>query len=119
MFSVLFDIARARTLWSIADNKTVAIIFSVTIGVRVLLLILEALGKRRLLKPMYKDSSPESTTGVIGQSMFWWLHPLLRRGYSVVISMSDLMTLDDDFTTNSSGRSGLSLEFEKGETCHV
>lgn len=119
MFSILFDIARARTLWSIAHNKPVAILFSATLGIRIILLFMEAMGKRRLLKPMYKESSSESTSGIIGQNMFWWLLPLLKRGYTVVISMDDLMTLDEEFLSNSSGRSGLSLEWEKGESCHI
>ncbi|RDL30478.1 Uncharacterized protein BP5553_10356 [Venustampulla echinocandica] len=122
LFSTLFDIARTRTLWNITGNATISIMFSITLGVKVVLLSLEALGKRVLLKPLYKDAPSETTTGIIGQSMFWWLNPLLRRGYKVLISMDDLMTLDDDFVTTPDGKSGLYLQWEKvskGRSTHA
>ncbi|KAG9235150.1 hypothetical protein BJ875DRAFT_495249 [Amylocarpus encephaloides] len=113
LFSTLFDIARTRTLWNIVDNTAVAVVFSIALGIRILLFVLEALGKRRLLMPVYKGLSSESVSGIIAQCMFWWLNPLLKRGYSVLISMDDLMTLDNEFLTTPSGKSGLYIEWEK------
>ncbi|KAH6677549.1 P-loop containing nucleoside triphosphate hydrolase protein [Halenospora varia] len=123
LFSTLFDIVRTRTLWAIADNRLIAVIFSVSVGVRILLFLLEAKGKRSLLKLKYQDIGTETTTGIIGQSLFWWLNPLLRRGYKDILSIGDLMTLDDAFVTTPSGKSGLLLEWEKtvskGRTTHA
>lgn len=76
--------------------------------------------KRHLLKPIYEESSPETINGLIGQTMFWWLNPLLRRGYSISISIDDLMTLDDQFTiTTPSEKNGLYLEWEKASRTHT
>lgn len=118
LFSVFFDIVRTRTLWSIIDNEPVAIIFSITLGIRMPLLIMESLEKRHLLKSAYRDVSLESTSSIIGQSMFWWANTLLKKGYNVVIFMDDLMKLDHNFTISSSGKNGLYLQWEKGRPCH-
>lgn len=118
LFSGLFDAVRTRTLWSITGNTSIAVLFSITLGIKVALLSLEALGKRALLKPLHKDAPTETTAGIIGQSLFWWLNPLLRLGYKVLLTMDDLMTLDEVFVTTPHGKSGLYLTWEKGKASH-
>src|SRR5689334_16131041 len=81
--SLLFDIARSRTLWlRAADgvNHAIAYVSTAAVAVKALVLVLEALGKRRLLRPEYQDYPPEATSGIYNRSFFWWLNPLFRLG---------------------------------------
>ncbi|KAH8665276.1 putative ABC multidrug transporter [Tricladium varicosporioides] len=116
LFTTLFDAARTRTLWNITENRTVATLMSGSVGLRILLLGLEGLGKQSSLKHVYKDASAESTTGIMGQSLFWWLNPLLRRGYKELLATKDLMTLDGDFVVQPNRKNSLYLKWKEGMT---
>ncbi|OQD85570.1 hypothetical protein PENSOL_c099G11251 [Penicillium solitum] len=46
----------------------------------------------------YRDqepgATPEEAAGLLGQVFFWWLHPVLREGYSARLSVSHLPEID-------------------------
>ncbi|KAL1975277.1 hypothetical protein VTN31DRAFT_3669 [Thermomyces dupontii] len=96
-FSLLFDIARARTLW-LRETGTVgryiAVIFTVSVAIKAILVILEAIEKRRILRPQYKPCPPEATGNIYNRGFFWWLNSLFRRGFSNLLRVDDLFTLD-------------------------
>ena len=95
--TLLFDIAKTRTLWlrhPIEINKAIAIITSINVGVKVLLLLLEATEKRSILKQEYKSYPPEALAGIYNKSFFWWLNSLFHRGFSKVLRVDDLFVLD-------------------------
>ena len=95
--TLLFDIARARTLWLRHNNnynEAIAIVFTAALGLKVAILLLEALEKRRILQPRYKSYPPEATSGLYNKSFFWWLHPLFRKAFSKLLFIEDLYTLD-------------------------
>jgi len=94
IFSSVFDAARARTLWLQRYNHTIAVVFTVTIAIKIILLILEAALKRHILRPEYRGYSFEATSGIINRSFFWWLNLLFRRGYSQTFQLKDLYPLD-------------------------
>lgn len=64
LLTLLFDIARARTLWLDGVTKTVAAVFSSTIMIKVMILVIEAVEKRSILLERYQNSSPEVTSGI-------------------------------------------------------
>ncbi|KAL8804260.1 MAG: hypothetical protein Q9200_005900 [Gallowayella weberi] len=99
--SLVFDIARIRTLLVIPDNRVIAIVFTMTVALKFLILLLEAKEKRGLLQPMYAHYPPEATSGIFGQNFFWWLNPLLRKGFCKVLSVDDLFPVDEDINSEA------------------
>ncbi|KAL1965989.1 hypothetical protein VTN77DRAFT_4929 [Rasamsonia byssochlamydoides] len=95
--TLLFDIARSRTLWlrEIDDyNETIAIVFTVAVGLKALALLLESGEKRWILRSEYKAYPPEATASIFTRSFFAWLNPLFARGFSKLLSVDDLFQLD-------------------------
>ncbi|KAJ6131239.1 hypothetical protein N7523_001699 [Penicillium sp. IBT 18751x] len=100
--SLLFDAAHARTLWlRSADtfNEVIALITSVAVGAKCLLVLLEAVEKRSILKTEFAGYPSEATAGFYNRSLFWWLNPLFRVGYSNVLSVRDLFVLDKELSS--------------------
>ena len=100
--SLLFDIARARTLWlrSIDGfNEVIAIVTTVAVGAKLLLVVLEAIEKRHILKTEYAGYPPEATASFYNRSLFWWLNPLFKNGFSNILSVEDLFVLDKDLSS--------------------
>ncbi|KAI1930027.1 hypothetical protein LOZ60_001286 [Ophidiomyces ophidiicola] len=97
LFTILFDAARSRTLWLRRDDDygfMIALAFTVTVGLKAVILIFEACSKRGILKAEYRSYPPEATAGIINRSLFWWLNPLFWFGYSNFMTMEDLYSLD-------------------------
>lgn len=100
--SLLFDAARARTLWlryTDTFNEAIALVSTVAVGAKVLLVLLEAVEKRSILKTEFAGYPPEATAGFYNRSLFWWLNPLFRVGYSNVLSVRDLFVLDKELSS--------------------
>ncbi|KAL1981958.1 hypothetical protein VTN96DRAFT_1970 [Rasamsonia emersonii] len=96
-FTLVFDVARSRTLWLRQTddyNKTIAIVFTVAVGLKLVALLLESVEKRWILRSEYKAYPPEATASIFTRSFFWWLNPLLARGFSKLLSVDDLFFLD-------------------------
>ncbi|CAK7208856.1 hypothetical protein SCUCBS95973_000253 [Sporothrix curviconia] len=100
----LFDIARTRTYWLIATDDTtengtgtgLAIALSVSVGMRLVLLCLEAQGKRDLLVPCLENEkvSAEVLAGPISRTVFHWLNGLLLIGYRSMLQATDFGPID-------------------------
>ncbi|KAH6995503.1 ABC transporter [Ilyonectria sp. MPI-CAGE-AT-0026] len=96
-FSGFLDLARSRTLWMIGDGyQTIPVLLTCSLVLRLILLVLESLGKRHLLVPQYKDSERDITRTLFETVLFWWLNPLLAVGYKRNIALSDLYPLEKD-----------------------
>lgn len=100
-FTVLLDIARARTLWFVLDSRTVAVVFLVAYLLKLLLLVLEVTEKRSLFKPSFVNVSPEATSGVLNRGLFIWINPLLLRGFRTLLSIKTLPLIDEALTASS------------------
>ena len=112
LLSLAFDIVRARTLWSIPDNKSLAIVFVVTVSIKGLMMLLEAKEKRDLLLPKYQSLSSEVVSGIYNAWFFWWLNPLFLRGYKKALTIDQLFRVDEKLAPNDEGR-GLLAEWRK------
>ena len=91
--SVLFDIARARTLWLMRHDPALAAVFTSTIAVRCVMLTFESYEKRSILETQYKSYPPEAICGPFNRGVFWWLSSLFLRGYSNILTLQDLFPL--------------------------
>lgn len=92
-FTIIFDAAWIRTLW--LTNKDVAPVASACIGLKVVLLVVEAQGKGGSLLMKFDTYGRDETSGIFSKSLFLWLIELLRVGYGKVLSVTDLYPLDD------------------------
>jgi len=102
LFTTLFDAAQARTLWLRQDQKDIASLFTASIATKVALLILETQQKsKENLKEEYRGLPPESTAGVIQQSLLTWIFPVFRQGYRVLLSPDDVFELRDDMKADT------------------
>lgn len=94
MLSAFFDGAQVRTLWLLPGPHQIAAVSTAAFALKAVLLLLEATEKRSILAPIYRAISIESTSGIFSRSLFWWLNPLLRRGYMNLLSVEDLTDID-------------------------
>lgn len=95
--TLLFDVAHTRTLWLRAENWSNGVIAAVStaaVAAKAVTLVIEAVGKRRLLAPAYRVYPPEATSGIYSRSFFLWLNSLFRSGFSRVLDIDDLFVLD-------------------------
>lgn len=103
LFSLVFDLVQARTLYLRHDDTPIAAVFSAMIGIKAALLFLESLGKRSYLKKPYRELPPESISGIFNQSFFWWLNSLFIGGFRRLLSFDDLFTIDGELTSEGLG----------------
>ena len=75
-------------------NHEIAIVLTVAVVVKIIILVLEASEKRRILLPEYQSYPPEATSGILSRFFFWWQIPLFRTGFSKALSVDDLFKLD-------------------------
>lgn len=94
--SILFDVVRARTLWLLQESRPISILQTCTIAVRCCMVVLESTGKRSILLAPYKDYPLESLSGTFCRSIFFWLNSLIAVGYSKILTLNDLATLDEE-----------------------
>jgi ATP-binding cassette, subfamily C (CFTR/MRP), member 1 len=99
LFTTLFDVAQARTLWLQGGRTSIAICFTVNVATKALMLLLEARGKRRYLKQEYRQLPPEATSGIISRSFLWWLNGIFYKGSRSLISVDDLYHLDQQLAS--------------------
>jgi ATP-binding cassette subfamily C (CFTR/MRP) protein 1 len=95
LISLVFDIARVRTLWLLPSYNVLAIVFTVGVAFKVIILGLEAREKQGILLNTHEKLSPELTSGFFSQSFFWWLNPLFSRGSKSNLTIDDLYPLDE------------------------
>ena len=97
LFSIAFDAVQCRTLWLLPQGqklRTIATIFSASIGFKMGILVLEVIEKRAFLVPPWNRAPPESLGGTINHSLFWWLNALFLRGYKGFLNLKSLWPTD-------------------------
>lgn len=94
LLSVVFDIVRSRSYSLTPGLDTISTVFNTRVGVKLVLAIVEAHPKRRLLLPVYSNLPTESTSGPYKRALFWWLNALFKKGYSESLTVDDLFHLD-------------------------
>lgn len=96
--SSLFDVVQVRTLWLAGSYdpslRRVATSASVGLGLKVVLLVLEAVPKKTLI-----PVSHEQKSGVYSLRTFWWLNRILWLGRRKRLQPSDLYSIDPGLKT--------------------
>jgi hypothetical protein len=114
-FTIIFDAVRARTLWVVTpSNRTISIVFTASLAVKVVLFVLESMEKGQLAIDQEKKLSPEETGGILNRALFGWLNPLMKAGFGKVLSVNDLYPLNEELEATRLQAKFL-IEWEKGE----
>lgn len=90
----LFDMARVRTLFFIFGSQELTWLVAGCFSTKIILLILELLGKRSLLLPEWQHVSPEESSGLYNRVLFLWLNPLFANGFRSTLTAKSLTPLD-------------------------
>lgn len=116
--TVLFDAARARTIWMLenADDSPIPGVFTASLALRVVMLLLESTEKRSILLEAYQDYSEEGVSGPYNLGVFYWLTSLFTTGYRKVLDREDLYQLDEELRSVRLAKI-MSEAWEKG-LCH-
>lgn len=96
--TLLPDAAQARTLFLSSDDTsevTYSSVFCAALGLKVLILLLEAKKKSQWLIWDEKHHSPEEFSGIFSLGVFAWLNKMFLDGYKGVLTMDDLYPLDN------------------------
>jgi len=103
LISILLDCAQLRTQFLLNEFFRTAVLFVTIWALKLVMLIVESQEKSSCLKAEYQGLPPESKSGIISQSLLWWLNDLFKMGYRGIITEQDLFGLDQDLTAERVG----------------
>ncbi|KAF4471540.1 Canalicular multispecific organic anion transporter 2 [Fusarium albosuccineum] len=98
VLSVLLDLALTRTLWMRHGMDALAAVFTSSLVLKTILLVLEETPKRLINGE--KGSIRETSVGVVNRSFFWWLNRLFFEGSRSILDMDSLGEINEKFNTH-------------------
>lgn len=113
--TVLLETARTRTLWLTVTSRirtTDARLFTASVALKIVILILESKKKTAWLQWDWEKHSPEESSGFFDLGMFTWLKELFLAGFSSVLTMDNLYSLDQDLSSEKVQQS-LNARFDR------
>ncbi|KAE8352698.1 P-loop containing nucleoside triphosphate hydrolase protein [Aspergillus coremiiformis] len=94
--SIFFESVQARTLFIRHYGSPIAAAITASIGLKLLLLLLEIQSKRRYLKSPHREYPPEELSGVFSRTVFSWLNKLFVKGFRNLLTVEELFPTDSD-----------------------
>lgn len=76
--------------------NVIPILFTCSLALRCIILVLESTEKRRILLEPYLAYPEETTSGPFSRGVLLWLRSLLFSGYKKALALHDLPPLDGD-----------------------
>ena len=101
LFSLLFDLPQARTLWLRSGPRSLAAVFTAGVVAKGVVLCLEARSKRRSLFPAYRLYAPESIVSLYDRTLLWWLNGLFLKGYRSIIGSDSLYQISASLSSEN------------------
>ncbi|KAJ3546303.1 hypothetical protein NM208_g2067 [Fusarium decemcellulare] len=98
VLSVLLDLALTRTLWMRHGMDALAAVFTSSLVLKTIFLVLEETPKRLINEE--KGSIRETSAGVVNRSFFWWLNRLFFEGSRSILDMGSLGEINEKFDTH-------------------
>ncbi|PYI24792.1 P-loop containing nucleoside triphosphate hydrolase protein [Aspergillus violaceofuscus CBS 115571] len=96
--AVLLDSVRARTFWLASNTILAPIILSVTLGLRVLLLILESTLPTHSQSPQHSDSTEEESSSLWELCLLTWVLPILKQGFFSPLTLEQVPPIGHSLT---------------------
>lgn len=88
-------------MWLRPGLEPLAVVFVVSIAAKIGRLLLEEIPKLPREHELRKEASPESCSGTLDRSLFWWLNGLFLRGYRVLLSDTALSRIPAKFDSQT------------------
>lgn len=86
--------------WAPVSNYSEGSLFTFALPCSTLILLgLELHAKTPLLFEAYVYEPPEVTTSFFGNTLFWWINPILAQGYRRSLSEDDIPMLDQNISS--------------------
>lgn len=95
LFSLALEIPQSRTLWLRPFPRLISALFTSSLGIKLVILVLEAHNKRRILLASYLAHAPELLVSLYERTVLWWLNALFIDGYRGNIPFDRLFDIDD------------------------
>ncbi|CAG1973904.1 unnamed protein product [Fusarium graminearum] len=98
LLQILLDVTRCRSYWLLATSFQItryAGVFTATIGLKVITLLLELQNKARWMTWRKEDHSPEETSSLFNLGVYFWLIGIFRNGFKKTLSIKDDLYLLD------------------------
>lgn len=94
LLTLFFDAALVRTSWLTFGGRRYTVSLTVKAALKMIMVVLEAVPKRRWRISQSQDTSPEETSGVYSLALMSWLRPLISLGSRQALDLEDLYPLD-------------------------
>lgn len=103
LFTIPLDGITLRTHFLRSEDQISRAILTAILAVKIIVLTTEATEKRRILlfTAAEENPSPEATSGMLAQWVFWWLNSLFWLGSKGDIRDEDLLVLDKEMLSES------------------
>jgi ATP-binding cassette, subfamily C (CFTR/MRP), member 1 len=102
--TLVLDLAQARSLFLRSSSHhlppPLPVVFALSLATKAALVVAEELPKLPKSDPSAKLTGPESLSGAINRTLFWWLNHLFLRGYRSLIAATDLDTIPARFNSD-------------------
>ncbi|KAL8792917.1 MAG: hypothetical protein Q9195_004494 [Heterodermia aff. obscurata] len=85
---------KLRTLWLSPGLTTAATLWTVAVSITVIACFLESITKTKHLEISCNDATKEQTSNFWGRGFYIWTLPLFHRGYSTILLLADIPTVD-------------------------
>lgn len=94
LLTLLLDAVLVRTSWLTLGGRRYTVSLTVKVALKMVMVVLEAVPKRRWRMLQSQDTSPEETSGVYSLALMSWLRPLISLGSRQALDLEDLYPLD-------------------------
>lgn len=95
LVSLILDIATLRTIWQSQLPVSIQAVATASFYFKGVILVLEAIEKRRYIVDKGYNRSPEETSGIYSQGLFLWMNSLLRNGFHKLLKPADLFPVEE------------------------
>jgi hypothetical protein len=97
-----------------AGGSSIPAVFTASLALRAVMLLLESTEKRSVLTDEYKNISEEGASGPYNLGVFYWLSSLFFTGYKKILAHEDLYQLDDTLRSEPLAKK-MSEAWEEGQ----
>lgn len=98
--SLLFDIARVRTLW-LAEYTAIATVYTIGMSLKLIWFYLESRTKQAHFLNRTIQYGSEEVHGLYNRSFFWWINQLFVLGFKGNLSVESLPHLDQALSADT------------------
>ena len=100
LVTLVFDVAQVRTLWLQDYQTAIAAAMTVSVAIKAVAVVVEAIEKRDILRPKWKATSTEATSSFYNLAFFTWLNPLFLKGFGKSLEVEELFPLDKHLSSD-------------------